>query len=262
MLHGMFLGSGTTFGGSCTSLPLTEHRLKYSWLTRQSSTLWMSLYLEDKIQKTPTCLCFYSAACFRKQNWLNTDWVTGQETFDEWLMWYSFVFSLWGIRCRNRDYTSLMDRAYSKHRLFSSSHLVPISLFFCPFLLFFSRASCSHGAPVGEIVSHICGEDYFFSVTPVRVTKEQKQKPFLTYSRFRFARPFIVWCNCCFPLRHSKGWPNTGTSNDSNAKPPRIPCNLWVSETQRTSIHETLINKTWGGSFVWQVHRTWDYFCR
>lgn len=34
------------------------------------------------------------------------------------------------------------------------------------------------------------------------------------------------------------------SSNDGDAEPPRIPCNLLVTETQRTSIHETLINKT------------------
>lgn len=34
------------------------------------------------------------------------------------------------------------------------------------------------------------------------------------------------------------------SSNDGSAEPRRIPCNLLVTETQRTSIHETLINKT------------------
>lgn len=152
-----------------------------------------------------------------------------------------------------------MDRAYSEHRwLFSCSHLLPISLFLPLPPSFLDLAFTQRP---GEISSHISAEDYFSSVIPVGVTKEQKTEAFLIYSHFHFTHLFIVWRHHSFSLQRltSSSETNTGAPLMS---PPRIRCDLRVSETQRTSIHETLINKTWGGSFVWQVDRTGDYFCR
>lgn len=117
---------------------------------------------------------------------------------------------------------------------FSSSHLIPRSLFFCP-RFYFSGPVVTR--PAGEITSHLLVRTTFCHICQGdKGVKNRRFPPFFSLN-CTYLLSLVNYGFCLWHLSRS----DLLCSQSSSTEHPGTPCDLWVE-----SIHEALINKTEG----------------